>query len=199
MKGKGRFVVLEGIDGCGKSLQIKLLKRRLKREGKRVIFTKEHTDGLVGRVIDQVVNKKANLDPISLQLLFVADRVDHLKRVVEPALRRGYLVVSDRYFWSTVAYGSLVAEKEWLLEINRVCLKPDLVILLDLPAEAALNRKAGSRRRLTVFEEKEKLKRVRKIYLWLSKRFADSCVVVNGEGDAEAIHREIYRRIKEFI
>jgi dTMP kinase len=197
MKNKGKFIVFEGIDGCGKTNQIDLLKKGLKKQGVEAVFTREHTVGWIGRMIDEVVRGERELDPQALQLLFVADRLEHLKRIIKPALQKGKLVVCDRYFWSTVAYGSLVADREWLLEINKVCLLPDLVILIDLSPKVAVKRISKNREELTIFEKEKKLKKVRKTYLWLAKRFADSCVVIDGTPKPKKINREIFTILRD--
>ncbi len=193
IKRKAKFVVLEGIDGCGKSLQIRSLKKNLPAE--HFVFTKEHTSGVVGRLIEKVLYRQLNLNQLSLQLLFVADRLDHLEKVIKPALEKGKIVISDRYFWATVAYGSLVVDKNWLLKINEVCLVPDLIILIDLEPKIALARITKARERKTIFEKEEKLKKVRETYLELAKKFKASTVVINGDRKPEEISKEIKKAI----
>jgi len=187
---KGKFVVIEGIDGCGKSMQMEMLKEKLKEE---VVFTREHTlDGPVGRLIEEIVNKRVKLDAVAVQLCFTADRIDHVKRVVELELKKGKTVISDRYYWSTVAYGSLVADKEWLLELNeKVVRKPDLVILIDVSAEIGVERMKGSRNEKTIFEKRKKLAKARKTYLWLAEKYKKSCVVIDGTKKPEEINQKI--------
>lgn len=193
---KGKFIVFEGIDGCGKSLQTELLRQNPLFSS--CIFTKEHTTGVVGQLIDKVLQKKIILDPLALQLLFVADRIDHLKTLIQPSLDQGLNVISDRYFWSTVAYGSLVADKKWLLQINKSCLIPDLVILLDLPPHVALQRISHSRLKKSLFEKMTTLSQVRKNYLWLARRFANTCLVVDATQSPEKIHEIVAKAIASF-
>ena len=192
---RGKFIVFEGIDGSGKSLQLKLLRKKLPE----AVFTQEHTQGVVGKLVERVLNKEVSLNPVSLQLLFVADREDHLQKVVVPAIEKGKIVVSDRYFWSTVAYGGLVAPKEWLLQVNRICLPPDLVIFLDVSPQTALKRIGKRREKKTIFEEKKKLVKIRKNYYWLVDQFPKRAAVVDGEQSPERVHQEIWQIIKERI
>lgn len=190
---KGKFIVFEGIDGCGKSLQIELLRQNPLFSF--CVFTSEHTSGTVGQLIDKVLQKRIILDPLALQFLFVADRIDHLKTLIQPSLDKGLNVISDRYFWSTVAYGSLVAEKKWLLQVNKSCLLPDLVILLDLPPVIALQRISQSRPQKSLFEKMSTLKQVRENYLWLVRQFADSCLVIDATQRPEQIHKIVVKAI----
>src|SRR3989344_4218872 len=105
---KGIYIALEGIDGSGKSTQAKILADYLKKNGKKVVFTKEPTQKPpVGDLIHNIIQGKVNLPLVSLQYLFSADREIHLKTVVEPALKEGKIIISDRCFWSSVAYGIL--------------------------------------------------------------------------------------------
>jgi len=197
---RGKLIVLEGIDGCGKTTQLTLLKKWLKQKGVPAIFTQEHTrGGEVGKLIEKAVHHRIKLPLLALQFLFVADRVVHLERVIEPALAAGKVVVVDRYLWSTVAYGSLVAEPEWLLELHRYCRFPDLVIFLDVPVKVALQRLQTRKSKPAIFEKRKKLARVRKSYLWLAAQFKASSVIINGEGDPQQIHQQICRVLTKWI
>jgi dTMP kinase len=136
----GKFIVFEGLDGSGKTTQAKILADRLKDSGWETLLTYEQTKGPVGRLISKTLVRKVDLPAQSLQLLFVADRVDHLTKKVVPALELGKIVVSDRYFWSTVAYGSLRLDRDWLVSLHRYCLDPDLVVFIDTSPTICLER-----------------------------------------------------------
>ena len=195
---KGKFIVIEGLDGCGKSTQIKLLGNKLINSGKEVLLTEEQTKGAVGRLIVQVLNGKIFLPLDSLQLLFVADRSDHLYQTIEPALKEGKVVICDRYFWSTVAYGSLELDKNWLLKIHRYCRRPDMTIFIDISPEECLKRinKRGDQK--DIFEKKEKLIQIRESYFWLMNKFPDT-IVIDGEQSILAMADEIFKQINEKI
>jgi len=199
---KGLFIALEGIDGSGKSIQAKLLGGFIGKEkgDNSVLVTNEHTDGLVGRLIDDVLNKKEELDSTALQVCFVADRVDHVNSLIKPALNQGKVVVNDRYYWSTAAYGYLSGREEMnrLLLINeKMCPKPDLFIFIDVKAEVALERMNIGRESLTIFEKKEKLKKVREAYKILVEDNKNMAVMVNGEKSVDEVHKEIVNILKE--
>lgn len=159
------FIVLEGIDGCGKSTQARLLAEWLEKEGHKVFLTAEPSKSRIGLFIKEILSGKVKVDPKTLALLFTADRCEHLEKEIAPALSCGRIVVCERYYHSTVAYQSAQGvESEWLFYINRFALKPDLVLFIDVKADVALDRKGGK----DIFEDKDFLGKVYKKY----QRFA---------------------------
>lgn len=193
MKRKGLFIVFEGIDGSGKSTQLEMLAEYLKKKGVDVELTREHTRDLsAGRLIDQIVNRQGQLVPVAMQLLYVVDRVDHTARVIRPALDGGKTVISDRYFWSTIAYSNLCDKKEYFLKIQKeVTMKPDVIIWVDLPPKVALQRMGGRTKALTIFEKRKKLQKIRKGYQWLAEKFPKQCIVVDGSKTINEIHLRV--------
>jgi dTMP kinase len=188
----GKLIVIEGLDGSGKSTQMALLEQELIKAGRGYCLTREHTrDGEVGKLIERVLSSKGKLNPIALQFLFVADRLDHLERVIKPELDRGKLVLCDRYYWATVAYGSLVADKDWLIDLNRYCLEPDLVIYLDISPEQAVKRIGGRGEREKIFEKLSQLRRFAQGYDWLLTRFPDRSVRISGEKSIADVAKKI--------
>jgi len=139
---KGKFIVFEGVDGSGKSTQAKLLAEYLKTKGKKVILTAEPTKGFIGQIIRMILNREIpNVEPRTLALLFTADRAEHLEKIVKPALEKGKVVISERYYYSTLAYQSSQGLPiNWLQEINDFVIEPDLVILLEINPDEALAR-----------------------------------------------------------
>ncbi len=158
---RGKFIVLEGIDGSGTTTQSELLVSALRQDGIKASRTREPSDGPVGLLIRQVLtgkivlprgaNESVEMDSRSgwstMALLFAADRMDHVGREIEPALARGEWVISDRYVGSSLAYQSLTAPGEvvealgWIANLNRFAAKPDLTVVLDVPADAAEARR----------------------------------------------------------
>jgi len=186
------------LDGCGKTTQLKLLTEKLREQGEKVIETNEPTKGSVGKLVRQVLEKKVILPPDALQLLFVADRSDHLKQTIKPALSAGKVVISDRYLWSTIAYGSLNLDKNWLLSLHRYCLYPNISIFLEVKPKTCLQRIGLRGENKTIFEEEEKLRRVWQTYQWLAKKFREDIIIIDGERKPEAISREILNKILNF-
>src|SRR5215510_4380033 len=115
----GRLIVLEGIDGAGTTTQAGKLVEALRREGRDAHLTREPSDGPIGRLLREILSgKHAPVDATTMALLFAADRADHLQREVEPALKRGAVVVSDRWYHSSLAYQGSEEDREWILTVN---------------------------------------------------------------------------------
>ncbi|MEM4904060.1 MAG: dTMP kinase [Desulfurococcaceae archaeon] len=167
--GSGLFVVLEGSDGSGKTTVASMLVEKLSKLGYSVAYTYEPTDS---EVVTLMKTKYRDLrDPYIDALTFALDRLLHVKITIKPLLEKGYVVVSDRYFYSSAAYQSACgAPLEWVLEVNAWALKPDIAVYLDVEPELALKRKLGSSSRFPEFEEVLLLRRVREAYLELVKR-----------------------------
>jgi len=194
---RGKFIVLEGLDGSGQSTQVERVAAALAKRGVRVLTTKEPTDGVVGSLIREVLQFQRRVDPRTLQRLFVADREEHLRNVIIPHLERGVVVISDRYVFSTVAFGSLDVPVQDLLRWNADFPLPDLTIILKVPPRVCVERMRRSRAALELFEEEKKLMRVWKTYERLAGWFRSGAVIVGGERDREEITEEILEVIQE--
>jgi dTMP kinase len=151
----GIFVVVEGIDGCGKSTQARLLAERLRAQGREVVLTREPGGTDPGQVIRSVVLAAATetLDPRTEALLIAADRAEHAARVIRPALERGADVVSDRYVPSSLAYqgvgrGLGVDVIAHLSHWATGGLVPDVVVVVDVDDATAAARRGAPRDRL---------------------------------------------------
>jgi dTMP kinase len=156
MAERGKFIVFEGIGGCGKGTQSEKLRQVLMERGKNVMLACEHTrDTPTGQLIEEIIKKRApSIEADALQMLFVADRINHTQRVILPALGEGVTVIGDRYRGSTIAYAR-EEKRDYYNEIQkRVTLAPDLVIILDLdPVEAV--RRVNGRGDADIFDQVE--------------------------------------------
>lgn len=186
----GLFIVIEGIDGAGSSTQVEKLNGYLKQKDYNVLMTKEPTNNIIGGLIRGQLTKDWHTGQDCLQLLFAADRAHHLEREILPALKTGYVVISDRYLFSTIAYGALGTDYEWLKKINERFRQPDLYFIIDVAPETCIERMKKSRHQLELFEEVEKLKKVRENFLRLSKEYKD-IYVINGERLVDDIFNDI--------
>ncbi len=187
----GRLIVFEGIDGSGKSTLAREVYRRLKEKELTVLLTREPSEGEWGKKIREHLAKGTPLSPQAYAELFLRDRRDHAERLLVPALSQGKIVLCDRYYPSTLAYqGAEGLEIRELLRKNEtVAPVPDLVVFMDLPEDAALKRIEKSGRRREFFENPEKLKRVREIYLEILSRFRH--LRLSGERPLEELCEEV--------
>jgi dTMP kinase len=141
--GRGFLLALEGVDGSGKSTQAKLLAVSLLQQGRDVVLTREPTDGPVGQKLRRYLQSPGrNLTPREEVDLFLADRREHVDKLIKPALAAGRIVITDRYYYSTVAYqGALGLDPVEILAANEAFApRPDLVFLLLIPVSQALAR-----------------------------------------------------------
>lgn len=188
------LIAFEGIDGSGKSTQAKMLGEVLRRGGCEVVLTREPTHGPHGTKIRESFTTGRLTAQEELALL-VADRRDHVRELIAPALARGAVVIIDRYYYSTVAYqGARGLDPRQVLELNRsFAPKPDVVFLVDLDPRVALERisaRAGGR---DLVENLEEQLRVRAAFLELSKT-EPHFIVIDGTLSVEAMHAEIMKK-----
>jgi len=185
----GLFIVLEGIDGCGKTTVAKLLAKKIEN----TLITKEPT--AASKKIHAVLRHRAVApSPLDFQRLYIADRLAHIQNVIKPALAAGKTVVCQRYALSTFAYGTAFGVSQKDLEHD--FLKPDATFLLDLPAELAMERIASRKENVEYFEKKEKLEKIRKKYLKLRKQREFGKVILT---DARLKPEVIAKKILSFL
>ncbi len=196
----GKFIAFEGLDGSGQSTQAGLLRKFLTEKGYQVVLTKEPTlDSEAGRKIRDVLDSKVKLEPGKLQELFAQDRKEHLEKIIIPALEKGRFVISDRYFFSTFAFGASDGlDLEWLIKLNDNFLLPDMTFILKVKPEVCVSRmeKRGSPR--TLFEKEEKLAKVWETYKIIPARF-ENVEIIDGEKSIEEIFEEIKKIVSSKI
>lgn len=212
---RGRFVVIEGIDGSGTTTQTNMLVSRLRSEGIAARATREPSDGPVGSLIRQVLTGRTAMPSGSaagesrsawstMALLFAADRMDHVGWEIEPALRTGEFVVSDRYVASSLAYQSLTAPsevdkaREWVTSLNRLAIRPEVTIVLDVPADLAAQRRDSRGEAEQMYDRLDLQRKLAAFYRELPRHLPDEKVVlVDGTGLPQDVHARIVNVVRE--
>lgn len=197
---KGKFIVLEGIDGSGKSSQIGPLVKRLQNLGLPCRETREPTGGPVGSLIRQIFTGRVTADNRVIAALYAADRIDHLVNEVDglcAAIGQGITVVSDRYYFSSYAYHSVDMDMDWVIQANSVSvnlLRPTLTVFLDVPVETALERIRQNRVVEEIFDQEDRLRKTRELYFRAFERLKDveQVAVVDGTGTQEQVAERIW-------
>lgn len=198
------FITLEGGEGAGKSTQVKRLADRLKRGGKRVVVTREPGGSPKAEALREVIlsGKAKPFGPLAETVLFAAARASHLDETIRPALDRGDWVISDRFIDSTRVYqGAQGAVDERVIgALERVVVgdtRPDLTIILDIPADVGLHRVAIRNKRPDRFEN-ESLQfhmKLRDRFLAIAKAEPERCVVVDASQQAEFVSKAIWEAV----
>jgi dTMP kinase len=195
---RGLFIVLEGIDGSGKTTQARALLRRLRRRGRKAAFFREPTRGRWGREIKRLAVRAGSLTPEEELDLFVKDRRENVEKNLRPALAAGKVVVLDRYYFSTIAYqGAKGLGTGLIRRLNEsFAVEPDLVIILDVEAAAGLARIAGRKTRDELFEREDYLERVARLF----RGFEGPRIVhIDGRGDPRAIGKAIWAEVEPLL
>lgn len=188
------FIVFEGLDGSGKTTVSLRIVEALVREGFRALYTYEpYSEDF----INLINNYGKRLGGAMEAYLMAADRYNHVASVVVPALREGKIVVSDRYYYSSLAYqGAKNVDIDWIKTLNKFAPEPDLAIYLDVEPDVGLRRKRSSTTKIKYLEEDEGfLRKVRMIYKELVAR--GMMIEVDASSDLEIVIKECVRILCE--
>ncbi len=208
----GKLIAFEGIDASGKTTQVKLLKKALERKGKRVFLTKNPTrKGPIGRLIHKVLRGKIKVPLVSFQYLYSADRQVQQIEIIEH-LKKGNIVITDRYFWSSIAYGisdreatdyknvtNFLLISQSILSMYYQFLIPDVSFYLDISTKEAIKRLSLMSKEKEIYENTTKLDKIRDGYLFVSKMFKKEIIKINGEKKINDINKEILKDIKKIL
>jgi dTMP kinase len=205
MSSKGRFIVLEGIDGAGTTTQCALLAARLRKDGTPVRTTREPSDGPVGGTIRQILAGRivgaGGRAPgwATMALLFAADRMDHVEAEIEPFVAAGGIIISDRYDASSLAYQSVSSGRggestvEWIRTLNKNAKRPHLTIVLDVPPEVAASRREARGDAAQLYEQNELQRALCVFYKDLQRHMPqDRVAVVDGSGTVEQVAEKVH-------
>jgi dTMP kinase len=193
------LLAIEGIDGTGKSSQVRLLAETLRGDGYPVVVTREPTDGPYGRQIRAFFAKRHQLSPAAELELFMNDRRQHVREVIAPALAAGKIILTDRYYLSTAAYqGAAGRDPEEIMAANEAFAPtPDLVLLLTLPPTLGIRRIRELRgEALNDFEQEEFLSKVAKIFATLRR---DYITRIDASGSLAEVQALIGARVRALL
>jgi len=198
------FIALEGIDGSGKSTQVKLLAEKLEGAGHKVYATFEPTDGMIGTMLRNILRGSIRADHRTIAGLFLADRLDHLLNETTGLVKKmtdGYTVITDRYYFSSYAYHGAHMDMDWVIAANKMCaqiLRPDVNIFIDVPPEVSMERIGANRQATELFETLENLKNVRAKYLEAFEKLIgkENIFITNGNRPPEAIAEDVWKEAK---
>jgi dTMP kinase len=194
-----KLVVLEGLDGAGTTTQARRLAEALAARGHAAHVTREPSDGPIGKLIRTMLTgghaiPGEAIDQATFGLLFAADRMDHGQREVAPALAAGTVVISDRWYHSSLAYQGTGAARAWIGTLNQHARRPDLTLFLRVRAEVAADRRAAAGRVQELFEELAMQRRVAAGYDEVMAELAargEAIVVLDGEAGLDEVTAQI--------
>jgi len=207
---RGKFITFEGIDGSGKSTQLRMLASELRFRGFQVLPTYEPGGTPLGRRLREAfLETEENVSPLAELLLFAADRAQHVNFLVKPALEEGKIVISDRYSDATFAYqgagrGFPESTVNQIIQLATSGLKPDLTLFFDLPIEKALLRTnnrtdAGERKNRMDKETAGFYARVREAYLKIAAKEPERFLVIDADGSTSEVQMRVVNIVTKFL
>ncbi len=186
----GKFIAIEGLDGCGSTTQIRLLGESLGNTH----LTAEPSDGPVGRLIRQALRNEVDLSDAVLPYLFASDRKDHLEREIEPALAEGKTVITDRYYGSSMAYQALIAPLDRVVTLNQDFRSPDITVFMDIAPEKALERidaRGETKERFETLNHLQEIAAGYAVAMALLSERGEKIVRIDALGSVEEVHSRL--------
>ena len=201
---KNLFIALEGIDGSGKSTQVRLLAEKLTAAGYKVYATFEPTNGMIGSLLRNILKGSIKADERTIAGLFLADRLDHILNEDNGLLKKlseGYTVITDRYYFSSYAYHGTHMDMEWVIACNKMCanlLRPDVNIFIDVPPEVSMQRISAGRQTTELYETLDNLTNVRSKYMeaFDKLKVKEQIITIQGNQSIEAIAGDIWEQLQ---
>ena len=199
-----KFIVFEGIDGCGKSTQLERVVQALQARGREVSVTKEPTDNEIGKYLRSLLQGKVTHTPTEQAALFVMDRIRHNQGEggIRQTLAAGRDVICDRYYYSSLAYQGCVCDYSWVKAMNCSCpdiRRPDLCVFLDLPPAVSLERIRARGGELEIFETEETLTLVRKTFLSIFADLPDNVAVIDATGTPDEVAARVWAAVEPIL
>lgn len=200
---KNLFIAFEGLDGSGKSTQVKLLADRLKEQDTKVYTTSEPTTSRIGMIIKDIFKHKMEADHQTIAALYVADRLDHLLNKTDGIIKKlseGYTVICDRYYFSSYAYQGTHMDMNWVIDANSLSadlLRPDLNIYIDISPEISMQRINKGRTSMELYESAENLYNVRKKYFEAFEKLGEKekIFIIDGNRSDDLVAKDIWQEV----
>lgn len=204
---RGLFIVFEGIDGSGKTTQVKMLSAALEAMGRKTFITAEPTTFPTGKALREALGGRVKKSECEMAVMFVQDRIAHnitAEEGIEALLKAGVDVICDRYYYSSLAYQGQATDYQWVKTMNIDCpeiRRPDACIYIDLLPEQSLERISKGRDSVEIYENVETLTKVRNQFLAVIKDLeaTDNIHVVNGYRTPDEVSADICKIVKEMI
>lgn len=203
---KGKFIVLEGLDGCGKSTQLQRLAKTLEAKGETVILTAEPTSFETGGYLRRILSESQEKNMYLQAALFLADRLEHITHPqfgIRQYLEKGCCVICDRYYYSSFAYQGTATDMDWVMEMNLNCqeiLTPDLAVFLDVNPDTCKERIDRVREKPELYEKDVALMReIRQNFLAVIERLqpTQKIVTIDANRSPEQVEKEILNYVQE--
>ena len=204
----GKFIVVEGLDGCGKSTQIQLISEKIKELGKLVYITAEPTNFETGVYLRRILSDSLEKDMYLQAALFLADRLEHITHPdfgVKKYLEEGYTVICDRYYFSTFAYQGTACDMDWVMDINLKCkhiLKPDLCLFLDVDPDVCKKRIDDVRDKAELYEKDvENMRKIRNNFMTVFDKLSSThnIAIIDANNSVEHIFNDILSHIESVL
>lgn len=200
----GKLIVFEGIDGCGKDSQLDMLADALQQYNIPIRKDREPTNNLIGKLIkEEFLIKNIPIDEMALRLLFTADCREHITGLdgIINTKNSCINILSSRYYHSNIAYGSLYNPMKTIIDLNycnRILCPPDLTVIIDIPAEVAIERIISRGKEVEKYETLDKLRKVREAYTDLPCMLEDEkFIIVDGTQSKEIVFENIWNEVSK--
>ncbi|MBE7012143.1 MAG: dTMP kinase [Ruminococcaceae bacterium] len=203
---ENKFIVVEGLDGSGKSTQIKMLAEALEKKGEKVYITAEPQYYETGAYIRRILSESLDKNMYLQAALFLADRLEHITHPelgIKKKLDDGYTVICDRYYYSSFAYQGTASDINWVMDINLNCpeiLTPDLCIFLDVNPDTCKQRIDTSRDGAELYEKStELMRKIRNNFIDVFNRLQEkeNIKIIEANKSLEEIHRAVLEAVEE--
>lgn len=202
---KPLFVVFEGLDGAGTTTQLNILSDWLKNINIPCETTKEPTNGPIGAIIRQVIDKRTEMDATALALAFASDRLDHLKNPangIEHSLDEGAWVLCDRYLFSSLAYQTAAGiDTDWLIDINKHARTPDVTIFIDTDPGVCVDRINRRSTHDELYHDENHLRQTLRVYrrIVASQKLTGKLIAIDGNQKPDTVFDQIRSSLMEWV